>query len=66
MSSPATLLLALGLPLLLMLGFTLVLMRHRERLPRLVQRLSRREAMLWNLGIGLLIALSALRYLLRR
>jgi hypothetical protein len=66
MSSPATLLLALGLPLQLMLGFTLVLMRHRERLPRLVQRLSRREAMLWNLGIGLLIALSALRYLLRR
>ena len=66
MSSPATLLLALGLPLLLMLGFTLVLMRHRERLPRLVQRLSRREAMLWNLGIGLLIALSALRYLLGR
>jgi hypothetical protein len=66
MSASVSLLLALGLPLLLVVGLTLVLMRHREHLPPLLQRLSRREAMLWNIGIGLLISMSALRYLLSR
>jgi hypothetical protein len=48
------------------LAFTVLLLRHPDRLPPLLQRFSRREAMLWNIGIGLLIALSALRYLLKR
>jgi len=66
MSAMTTLFLALALPLLMVGVFTLLLLRHPHRLPRLLQRLSRREAMLWNIGIGLLIALSALRYLLGR
>jgi hypothetical protein len=66
MSTAATLFLALGLPLLVVLAFTVLLLRHPDRLPPLLQRFTRREAMLWNIGIGLLIALSALRYLLTR
>ena len=66
MSTPATLFLALGLPLLVVLTFTVLLQRHPDRLPFLLKHFSRREAMLWNIGIGLLISLSALRYLLGR
>jgi hypothetical protein len=63
MSTPALLFLALGLPLVAVGAFTVLLLRYRGRLPRWLQRVSRREAMLWNTGIGLLIALSALRFL---
>jgi hypothetical protein len=65
MIDPA-LLLALGLPLLLITVFSLLLLRHPERLPAILQRLSRREAMAWNIGVGLIIGLSALRWLLKR
>ncbi len=64
MSTPLALLLALGIPLLLVLSLTLLVWNHPERLPQALQRLSRREALFWNIGIGLLIALSAIRYLM--
>jgi len=66
MSATTTLFLALALPLLAMAVFTWLLLRFPERLPHWLQRLSKREAILWNIGIGLLISLSALRYLLGR
>jgi hypothetical protein len=60
------LVLAVGIPLALVLGMTLWLANRDEPLPAPLQRLSRREAILWNGGIGLIIGLSALRYVLSR
>ncbi len=60
------LLIALGVPLLLLLGFTLLLEQRRGRLPGWLAALSSRDAMLWNIGVGLLIGLSLLRVLLGR
>jgi hypothetical protein len=60
------LLIALGLPLALVLIVTVVLANHQGPLPGWIQRLSPRDAMLWNIGIGLIIALSALRYVLSK
>jgi len=57
---------ALGVPLVLLLGFTLLLERNRGRLPGWLAALSRRDALLWNGGVGLLIGLSLLRFLLGR
>lgn len=59
------LLLAVGIPTALLLLFTLLLQRSKPLPPRL-QRLSERPAWVWNVGIGLLIALSLLRWLLQR
>jgi hypothetical protein len=58
--------LAVGIPLTLVLGMTLWLANRDEPLPAPLQRLSRREAILWNAGVGLIIGLSALRYVLSR
>lgn len=60
------LVIALGIPLVLAVGGTLLLEEHRGRLPAWLARLSRRDALLWNTGVGLLIGLSLLRFLLRR
>jgi hypothetical protein len=60
------LVIALGIPLLLLLGATLLLEQQRGRLPGWLARLSRRDALLWNTGVGLLIALGLLRFLLGR
>jgi hypothetical protein len=57
---------ALGIPLILLLVFTVLLEQNRGRLPGLLGRLSRRDALLWNVGVGLLIGLSLLRFLLGR
>ncbi|MFY8150217.1 MAG: hypothetical protein ACOVNL_13500 [Prochlorococcaceae cyanobacterium] len=62
----AELLLALGLPLLLVVGATLLLERNRGRLPSWLERLGRREALAWNVGIGLILGLSLLRWALHR
>lgn len=59
------LLLAVGIPTALLLLFTLLLQRGKP-LPPWLQRLSERPAWIWNVGIGLLIALSLLRWLLQR
>ncbi|WP_158218469.1 hypothetical protein [Synechococcus sp. 1G10] len=37
-----------------------------DRMPRWLQRLSQRPSLLWNTGIGLIICLSLLRWLLKR
>jgi hypothetical protein len=58
------LLLALLPPLLLVLLGTWALEANRGRLPAWLQRLSRREAILWNAGVGLIIGLSLLRWFL--
>lgn len=60
------LLIALGVPLLLLLGFTLLLEKRGGRLPAWLAALSRHDAQLWTIGVGLLISLSLLRYLLGR
>ncbi|KEF43110.1 MAG: hypothetical protein ER33_02595 [Cyanobium sp. CACIAM 14] len=60
------LLIALGIPLLLVVVSTLLLERQRERLPGVLARHSRRDALLWNTGVGLLIGLGLLRFLLGR
>ncbi len=60
------LLIALGVPLLLLLGFTLLLEQRQGRLPGWFAALSRHDAQLWSIGVGLLISLSLVRYLLGR
>jgi hypothetical protein len=60
------LVIALGVPLVLVLLGTWLLEQQRGRLPGWLAGLSRREALLWNTGVGLLIGLSLLRFLLGR
>ena len=60
------LLLAIGLPLGLLLLALLAQKTWGDRLPTWLLRLSRRPALLWNIGIGLILGLSLLRWLLQR
>jgi hypothetical protein len=60
------LLLAIGLPLALLLLGVMALEQAGDHLPDWLQRLSKRSGLVWNIGLGLIIALSALRWLLRR
>jgi hypothetical protein len=60
------LLLAIGLPLALLLTLVLALEHGGDRLPPWLQRLSQRPSLLWNVGVGLIITLSLLRWLLKR
>ncbi len=60
------LVLAIGIPLLVLLLAVLVLERWRDHLPNWLQRLAERPSWLWNTGIGLIIGLSLLRWLLQR
>ncbi|SBO44880.1 hypothetical protein [Cyanobium sp. NIES-981] len=62
----ADLILALGLPLVLLLLGGWLLLQSRGRLPAWLERLRRHQGTIWNTGIGLLIGLSALRWLLGR
>jgi len=57
------LVLAIGIPLALLL---LAMEQWGDRLPAWLQRLARRPSRLWNTGIGLIIGLSLLRWLLQR
>ncbi len=57
---------AIGIPLVLLLLAVLALERWGDRLPAWLQRLAERPSWLWNTGIGLLIGLSLLRWLLQR
>ncbi|MEB3166709.1 MAG: hypothetical protein VKO65_08575 [Cyanobacteriota bacterium] len=66
MSVVSELLLALGLPLLLVLLLGLWLERQQGNLPAWLQRLERRQFWIWNLGIGLILLLNLLRWLLRQ
>jgi len=60
------LVLAIGIPLLVLLLAVLALEHWGDRLPPWMQRLAERPAWLWNTGIGLIIGLSLLRWLLQR
>ena len=60
------LVLAIGIPLLLLLLAVLALERWADQLPPWLQRLSRRSSVFWNIVFGLIIGLSLLRWLLRR
>ncbi len=59
------LLLAIGIPTALLLLFT-VLLQRGTRLPTWLQRLTDRSDWIWTVGVGLLITLSFLRWLLQR
>jgi len=60
------LLLALGIPLAYMLVSTAILLKGDLELPRFVQRLNSRDALLWNTMVGITIAVGALRWALSR
>ena len=59
------LLLALGIPVLLLVCGTLFF-AARGQFPYLLKRLTSRDAILWNTLMGLTIALGAVRYLTRQ
>jgi hypothetical protein len=58
--------LAIGIPLVVLLLGMLALEQWRDQLPTWLQRLAQRPSWLWNTGIGLIIGLSFLRWLLQR
>ena len=60
------LVLAIGIPLLVLLLAVLALQQWRDQLPTWLQRLAERPSWLWNAGIGLIIGLSLVRWLLQR
>lgn len=60
------LLIATGLPIAYLIFTTAVLAKRREPLPRVVQRLTTRDALLWNTMVGVTIAVAALRWALHR
>ncbi|MGB7566049.1 MAG: hypothetical protein WBM08_15020 [Prochlorococcaceae cyanobacterium] len=60
------LVLAIGLPVALLLLAVLALEQWGDQLPPWLQRLSKRPSLIWNSGIGLIIGLSLLRWLLQR
>jgi hypothetical protein len=60
------LVLAIGVPVALLLLAVLALEQWGDRMPPGLQRLSQRPSLLWNTGIGLIIGLSLLRWLLQR
>ena len=60
------LVLAIGIPLALLLLAVLALQQWGDRLPPTLQTLAQRPSWLWNAGVGLIIGLSLLRWLLQR
>jgi len=60
------LVLAIGIPVVLLLLAVLALEHWKVQLPPWLERLSERPSWLWNAGIGLIIGLSLLRWLLQR
>lgn len=60
------LVLAIGIPLLVLLLAVLALEQWRDQLPNWLQRLAERPSWIWNAGIGLFIGLSLLPWPLQR
>ena len=56
--------LALGIPLAYLLISTAILLKGDLELARFVQRLSSRDALLWNTMVGITIAVGAVRWAL--
>jgi hypothetical protein len=59
------LLLALGIPILMLFSGTLFF-AARGQFPQVLKRLTSRDAILWNFVFGLSISLGAIRYLTRK
>ena len=59
------LLLALGLPLLLLVLSTWLLEQRHNHLPSWLRAISRRKAFVWNVGMALLITAGAIRYAIK-
>jgi hypothetical protein len=57
---------AIGIPLALLLLALLALERWGGQLPPWLQRINERRSLIWNIGIGMIIVLSLLRWLLQR
>jgi hypothetical protein len=62
----ADLLLALGLPLLLLVGLTFWLSNRRHRLPSALAWLEARSGTIWVSGVVLMISILVIRLLLSR
>jgi hypothetical protein len=62
----SALFLALVIPLALVVAGVWLLEANQGRLPAWLERLSRHHGWIWNAGIGLIIGLSLLRFLLGR
>ena len=60
------LLLAIGLPLALLITATFLTIKTKDALPGFLQRLSSKEAMLWNSMIGFSIAITLAYFLLKK
>ncbi|CAK6690150.1 hypothetical protein [Synechococcus sp. CBW1107] len=60
------LLIALGLPIAYLVVTTAFLAGRHQHLPRFVQRLTARDALLWNSLLGITIAVAAIRWALGR
>jgi hypothetical protein len=60
------LLIALGLPIVYLVLTTAVLSTRHQQLPRFLQRLTARDALLWNTMVGITIGAAALRWALNR
>ena len=60
------LVLAIGIPLALLLLAVLALDRWGNQLPPWLQRIMKRRSLIWNIGTGMIIVLSLLRWLLQR
>jgi hypothetical protein len=66
MGMTTDLLLALSVPLAYLLISTAILLKGDFELPRFVQRLNSRDALLWNTMVAITIAVGALRWALSR
>jgi hypothetical protein len=60
------LLIALGLPIAYVVLSTAFLAGRHQQLPRFAQRLTARDALLWNTVVGIAIAAAAMRWALQR
>ena len=60
------LLIALGLPIAYLMLTTVILSTRPQQLPRFLQRLTARDALLWNTMVGITIGAAALRWALNR
>ena len=54
--------LALGLPAILLVGATFLLAEGRLKLPILLQRASKYNALFWNIMVGASIAVAAIKF----
>ena len=60
------LLIALGLPIAYLVVTTAVLSTRHQQLPQVLQRLTARNALLWNTMVGITIGAGAVRWALHR